>query len=192
MSESPSFEAKLRRLKECAGMSADQEVAAALGMTKSAFSVRKLRDSFPDEKLFVFAAKRPELGIDVTYVLTGDRSIQGPARAALENTARFFGTMQVSDMATYEELATRLVKATQDAVRLRSARRDVYDQLLSRLDQLTERSLALVLDLADRLALADVVEARRVSVPAAETGSAPDGRGAPSPLAPAAKRRKSK
>ncbi len=46
-------------------------MADALGMTKAAFSARKKRGSFPVDKLKALAADRPELGLDVKYVLTG-------------------------------------------------------------------------------------------------------------------------
>lgn len=61
----------LDRLKPFLRVSKDQEVAAALGLSKTAFSERKKRGSFPDRELRALAQQRPELGIDVDYVLTG-------------------------------------------------------------------------------------------------------------------------
>lgn len=66
-----SFEKILLRLKEQLGVQVDKEVATLLGMTPTAFNARKKRDSFPEDKLLALAARRPELLLDVSYVLTG-------------------------------------------------------------------------------------------------------------------------
>ncbi len=65
------FEEKLLRLKQCLSVTADQAVAAALGMTKAAFSDRKKRDAFPEGRLYALAAKRPDLQLNVDYILYG-------------------------------------------------------------------------------------------------------------------------
>ncbi|ADU99808.1 helix-turn-helix domain-containing protein [Alicycliphilus denitrificans] len=65
------FSDSLARLKHYLRVSKDQEVAAALGLSKTAFSERKKRNSFPEKELRALAEQRPELGIDVGYVLTG-------------------------------------------------------------------------------------------------------------------------
>jgi hypothetical protein len=61
----------LLRLKQAAGLETDKEVAALLGMTVKAFTARKARDAFPEDKLFALIAKRPELLIDPQWVLHG-------------------------------------------------------------------------------------------------------------------------
>lgn len=65
------FEKLLLRLKQALQMTEDQAVAAALGLTKAAFADRKRKDSFPVERLKALAHDRPDLAIDVDYVLTG-------------------------------------------------------------------------------------------------------------------------
>ncbi|MDR0480776.1 MAG: helix-turn-helix domain containing protein [Gallionellaceae bacterium] len=65
------FNACLGRLKVAIGASKDKEVAEALGLEEKAFNARKRRGSFPEKELYTLAAKRPELGIDTDYVLTG-------------------------------------------------------------------------------------------------------------------------
>lgn len=65
------FSDSLLRLKHYLRVSKDQEVANALGLSKTAFSERKKRNSFPEKELRALAQQRPELGIDVDYVLTG-------------------------------------------------------------------------------------------------------------------------
>jgi hypothetical protein len=72
------FSERMNRLKPILRVSKDQEVAAALGLSKTAFSERKKRDSFPELELRGLARARPELNIDVEYVITG------VAQAALE------------------------------------------------------------------------------------------------------------
>lgn len=68
-----NFEQQLLRLKQVLKVTSDQDVAAALGLSKAAFSDRKRRGAFPEERLFALATKRPDLHLDVLYVLAGDR-----------------------------------------------------------------------------------------------------------------------
>ena len=60
-------------------------------MTKAAFSARKKRGVFPEKELYALAAKRPELGLDVDYVLTGitaaSRGLNDAARARVERAS---------------------------------------------------------------------------------------------------------
>jgi transcriptional regulator with XRE-family HTH domain len=65
------FDQQLLRLKQVLQISEDQAVAEALGMSKAAFSDRKRRNAFPADKLYALAAKRPDLKLDVEYVLSG-------------------------------------------------------------------------------------------------------------------------
>lgn len=70
--EKTSFDLALLRLKTALGVSDDQDVASLLGLTKAAFSARKKRGAFPEDKLRALASRSPELGLDVCYVLTGE------------------------------------------------------------------------------------------------------------------------
>lgn len=72
------FDAAVLRLKGQVGVTEDQALAALLGLSKASFSDRKKRDSFPADKLRALAQQRPDLNIDVDYVITG------VAQAALE------------------------------------------------------------------------------------------------------------
>lgn len=65
------FNKQLLRLKEATGIMEDQGIAALLGLTKSAFSERKKRDSFPVKEAFALASQRPELGLDPDWIVTG-------------------------------------------------------------------------------------------------------------------------
>lgn len=65
------FNAQLGRLMLALGVSQEQEVAELLGMSKQALADRKRRDSFPNDKLKALAGDRPDLRLDVKYILTG-------------------------------------------------------------------------------------------------------------------------
>ena len=85
------FHARLARLKVALGVSKDKEVAEALGLGEKALNARKTRSSFPEKELYALAAKRPELGLDVDYVLTGitaaSRGLNDAARARVERAS---------------------------------------------------------------------------------------------------------
>lgn len=68
-----AFQKFLLRLKEALGVAADKDVAALLGFESRAFAARKRRNSIPDTELYALSAKRPELNLDVQYILTGER-----------------------------------------------------------------------------------------------------------------------
>jgi phage repressor protein C with HTH and peptisase S24 domain len=68
------FSDALNRLKHELRVSKDQEVAVALGMSRTAFSERKKRSSFPEREVLELGRTRPEL--DVKFVLTGVSSDQ--------------------------------------------------------------------------------------------------------------------
>ena len=70
-----TFDLQLQRLKECLQVTEDQEVAAALGMKRTAFSNRKQVGSFPERQLLKLRTQRPDF--DVMYVLTGQRWTAG-------------------------------------------------------------------------------------------------------------------
>ena len=68
------FSDALDRLKHELRVSKDQEVAALLGLGKTAFSERKKRESFPDREVRALSASRPELELDVDYIFSGQRT----------------------------------------------------------------------------------------------------------------------
>lgn len=75
------FEEATLRLKQQLKLVQDREVAPILGMTPRAWAGRKKNESFPANELYALAAKRPDLQLDVHYVLTG---ITGAAQASLD------------------------------------------------------------------------------------------------------------
>lgn len=88
------FSDALDRLKHELRVSKDGEVAEALGMTKTAFSERKRRGAFPEKELKALADQRPNLKVDVLYVLTGERE-----RADAETQDEFIDRMQAIKVA---------------------------------------------------------------------------------------------
>lgn len=78
-----NFENILLRLKAELALAEDKEVAKILGMTPNAFTARKRRDVFPEEKLLALKSRRPDLNIDDTYILTGVRK-NSPGRSTAE------------------------------------------------------------------------------------------------------------
>jgi hypothetical protein len=66
-----TFEPALLRLKEQLGVPTDKEAAELLGLTDKALNARKRRDSFPTNEVFALAAKRPDLGLDPDWIVTG-------------------------------------------------------------------------------------------------------------------------
>ena len=65
------FDEAALRLKQQLQVRTDKEVAEALGLSAVAWVGRKKRDNFPEVELYALAAKRPDLKINVEYVLTG-------------------------------------------------------------------------------------------------------------------------
>lgn len=69
------FEEATLRLKQQLKVSEDQQVAEFFGMTGKAWTARKRRESFPEKELWALAGSRPELNLDVDYILNGDKSL---------------------------------------------------------------------------------------------------------------------
>jgi Bacteriophage CI repressor helix-turn-helix domain len=65
------FDQASLRLKQHLGLTQDKDVAAALGISARAWAGRKDRDNFPTKELRLLAAQRPELGLDVDWIVTG-------------------------------------------------------------------------------------------------------------------------
>lgn len=65
------FEEATLRLKQQLETTQDKDVAAALGLSAQSWAGRKKRSNFPEKELRALAQQRPELALDVDYVLTG-------------------------------------------------------------------------------------------------------------------------
>jgi transcriptional regulator with XRE-family HTH domain len=100
------FSEIVARLKYELHVSKDMEVADALGLSKSAFSERKRRGEFPEKKLWALAESRPELNLDVGYVLNGiKRSHATPEKSLLEIIDRFLLVYNVNSEQADEALS---------------------------------------------------------------------------------------
>lgn len=77
-----TFRHRILRLKQCLNLATDKDVAESLGMSRTALAERKRRDSFPEDALRDLARRRPELHIDVDWVLTGRTRAQIQAAVA--------------------------------------------------------------------------------------------------------------
>lgn len=80
-----NFDQKMLRLKQCLNVTTDKQVAEALGMEKSALAERKRRGAFPEDKVRALAGDKPDLKIDIAYVITGksqqERAVEAAASA---------------------------------------------------------------------------------------------------------------
>lgn len=65
------FEEASLRLKQALKVTTDKEVAALLGLSPVAWVGRKNRGNFPVKEVQALATQRPELGLDVDWIVTG-------------------------------------------------------------------------------------------------------------------------
>lgn len=102
--ENVNFLHIINRLKTVLGITKDKEVAEALGLKETALNVRKKRNSFPDRELRALAQQRPELGIDVDYVLTGQTKEAAVKKMVLNMGARFREVRGTRSVETFAQL----------------------------------------------------------------------------------------
>ena len=152
------FSDSLSRLKHYLRVSKDQEVAAALGLSKTAFSERKKRNSFPEKELRALAQQRPELGIDVEYVLTGGTLTQRE-RDHLESARAMTLQLPVEE-AEKQRLLTRLEDDFLQQATQNLERQLEYTKLLEMLNSCSDESLRLVLLTTEKFHLADLAAKR--------------------------------
>ncbi|BBE51805.1 hypothetical protein OYT1_ch2289 [Ferriphaselus amnicola] len=69
------FEEATLRLKQQLKKQTDKEVAELLGLSQRAWTGRRQRESFPEKELWALVAQRPDLKLDVDYILNGDSSL---------------------------------------------------------------------------------------------------------------------
>lgn len=108
------FDQQLLRLKQVLGLTSDQDVAKALGLTKAALSVRKKRAAFPEDRVLELARRRD---IDVHYILTGEsRGFVANLAALREATRASKGNPELRDALFVELIEARV--STQEAALL--------------------------------------------------------------------------
>lgn len=138
-----AFEGAVLRLKQATGVRTDREIAALLGLDASAFNKRKKRGSFPEQELQALATARPDLKLDVHYVLTGHTQRQRAADLAGSVMAR-----QVPPPAE----AAKYSLVEEPPPPMSDRRREEEEQLLSDLRRCSKTDRSALLHLAARLA----------------------------------------
>lgn len=134
------FEDAALRLKQQLKKTTDKGIAEDLGLSQVAWVGRKKRGNFPEKELYTLAAKRPDLNLDVDYVLTG---IPGAAHAVRD----------AADAASDRALAAGVDDfPTLKAVRLASKPTPEETALIADWRKCSEDDQALLISLAASLA----------------------------------------
>lgn len=154
------FEQRLLRLKQALHVAEDQEVAEALGMTRAALGDRKRRNSFPEDKLFALMSKRPDLKIDATYVLTGDRGGVTSIERDMHNLMAEFTGKVVADEASKGELVRIAAETMRASADTAARRKKLYEGIQAYLQGMDDRTLGIVTEMVVRLARDAEVQAR--------------------------------
>lgn len=147
-----NFDQVLLRLKQAVQQTSDQEVARLLGLSKAAFAERKKRDAFPEDKLLALSVRQPELNLDVTYVLTGERRSDWE-RATLSRTAEAVAKLEPEGGPITAKLQ-KAYKSTPTKERDKAKREARNQELLAALKNCTDEDVDIVMQLAVRLARA--------------------------------------
>lgn len=157
------FSDSLSRLKHYLRVSKDQEVAAALGISKTAFSERKKRNSFPEKELRALAQQRPELGIDVEYVLTG--GVLSPRqRQNIEGARQFTLALQGVNEAERAHLLGHNAQAARETAATNARREEITAQATELLNAYSDDETAeLALLLLVKLYKAGLVESKKAA-----------------------------
>ncbi len=111
-----NFEEAALRLKQELRVKADKDVAGALGLSPVAWVGRKKRGKFPEVELRALAQQRPELAIDVEYVLTGGR-MSPHERQAIDRATQFTSELEGLDAASRQRLMALAHQAGLDTAR---------------------------------------------------------------------------
>lgn len=92
-----AFDDQLARLKLQLGMKRDIEVAAVLGLGRAALSDRKKRGTFPMDRVTQLAASRPDLNLDMHYILTGESKAFGERLDQLRAASKAVAGLDIPD-----------------------------------------------------------------------------------------------
>lgn len=147
---------RLGRLKVALRAGKDKEVAEALGLSEKAFNARKARNSFPEKELRALAQQRPELGIDVEYVLTGG-TLSQHQRLSQDKAYEFTRAMDVlpEDKAHLLDLLDR---SGMTMARSNASRARVYEDITEVLRLCSDDTVELALKLVVKLYRAELAE----------------------------------
>ena len=161
------FSAALLRLKQQLGVQTDKEAAELLGMSQKGFNSRKVRGSFPEDKLFALVARRPDLQIDASYVLTGQRSAALPVQSELsQGLAALLGGMALQGVDV--QVASKvLAEHMQQGAKVASGRQAHYQLLQAYLGGVDDQTLQLITDVVVRIARDAAAQAQTKAAPKA-------------------------
>lgn len=150
------FEEATLRLKQQLQKTQDKEIAAMLGLSPRAWAGRKQSGSFPEKELRALAQQRPELGIDVEYVLTG-ASLTGRQQQLLDAAAQ--ATKGANLSAADEAALQEHVKGARTAAAAGNARqRSARVMLEAVLEDCSDETLELIVQIATKLRSGDVAQ----------------------------------
>lgn len=152
------FEEATLRLKQQLKVTDDKQVAEALGLTGNAWTMRKRRDAFPEKELRALAQQRPDLGVDVEYVLTGG-ALSGQQRK-VQDRARRFTQEQSGDPGPLLEL---LDQAGVQMASANARRVETYRQITEVLAMCSDDTVTLVELLVAKLYRAELAEKNQIS-----------------------------
>lgn len=100
------FEEATLRLKQQLKKQTDKEVAEMLGLSQRAWTGRRKRESFPEKELWALAAQRPDLELDVGYVLNGIKgSYAAQSKSMVEIIDRFLTVYKLNADQADEKLS---------------------------------------------------------------------------------------
>lgn len=143
------FDDATLRLKQQLGVTKDKDAAEHLGLSPVAWAGRKRRGLFPETELYALVAKRPELQLDVAYVLKGERQPRH-ARMQIDHVAAWAGQQGT-------ELAAQFAKDLIESTATRTAsRKDAYLLLVDLADHCDDERFKLLVEVAKALRLASV------------------------------------
>lgn len=147
------FEEATLRLKQQLHITQDKDVASALGLSAQSWAGRKKREKFPEKELRALAQQRPDLGVDVEFVLTGG-ALTGQQRKT-QDRARRFTQAQLGDQGPLLEL---LDQAGVQMASANARRVETYRQITEVLAMCSDDTVALVQQLVVKLYRAELGE----------------------------------
>lgn len=145
----PNISDRLREARETLGLS-QQALAEKCGITARSQRNYESGERSPDA---AYLAAFAGLGADVTYVLTGERASDWE-RDVLKRTAAVVATMEPSHDGP---IGVKMMEAYKSPAK-KKARNSKFSDLEAILDRCSEDDLALVMGLAMRLALKEIVK----------------------------------
>ena len=150
-----SFEQAALRLKEAVSVQTDKDLAGLLGLDVSAYNKRKMRGSFPERELHALARQRPDLGIDVTYVLTGGKLSLDQHLGQERERLRAYS--QSSSEEDWQHAQDAIAQASG---KIGEQRKAVRDEIAGTLDRCSVETVELVRQLVKKLYKMEQLEAQ--------------------------------